>query len=485
MNIRRFALGEKVDFSQLGLISTVFQVGFVGMAIFPFFMYYFGAGVFWGLTGVLICMIVVWNFESYRLMRYKKRHDDILTLPGYFSVRFGERGGHLRRFASTLIIFLSFVIIALLLKELGIIVNKITGFPKPVITFAIAVLVSMYVGIFGYDILIKTTRIKAFVMICSLASVAVFVLQKVGIKQILRNIMQTDITGSVSRYMNIFFYDGKALMTEDYISLISLGLLVTGLPFMLTSFFTAENGYTIRDGSRVTIVYMLLYSIASAIMGFVSRGYLYDKKLSESLSIFICSLFKKLNEDGDFGRVVSYIYIIGIIVSFIIVIEGCIQVMVSSLYEDFLVKGGMLYIRKSREGSVLILISMIIGLVSFAVNESIKYVSINGVIIVIAAMGCSISPTTFLSLVWKNMNKFGCVAGLFFGFISVPIFKFAYIFDKAGERATLCDKLGINSVIPSIIMSFAAVIIVSLVTGGAPEEIKEDFEEVKHRITEK
>ena len=87
MDIRRFSLGEKVSAINLGLYTTVFLVGFVGVIVLPFYLYLFGAGVFWEFLGIAICMLVIWNLEAYRLMRYAKNNKDIMSIPGYFTKR--------------------------------------------------------------------------------------------------------------------------------------------------------------------------------------------------------------------------------------------------------------------------------------------------------------------------------------------------------------------------------------------------------------
>ena len=96
MNIREYTLGKNTSYIQLGMLTTVFLVGFLVTVIFPFYVYSFGAGVFWQFFGILLCMIVVWRYEDYRLIRYARKHEDILTIPGYFSRRFGGKHDFLR-----------------------------------------------------------------------------------------------------------------------------------------------------------------------------------------------------------------------------------------------------------------------------------------------------------------------------------------------------------------------------------------------------
>ena len=485
MNIQKYALGENINYVELGLLTTVFGVGFVGVAIFPFFMYYFGAGIFWGFAGVLICLVILWNLEAYRLKRYKQKFNEILTLPGYFASRFGKRGGeYVRGFVAAEILLLSFVVISLILKEMGIILENITGIPKVFVTLIIIGIVCVYIGCYGFISLAKTSLIKSILLIGMVVAVDVFIFNKLGMHQIIRNMMLTDITGSVNEYMNIFLYKGKFLELEDYISLMSMGLLPAGLPFLLTSFFAAKNSDYIKRGSRIMLIYVMFFAIASSVMGIVSRGYLYQYKITGSLSNYICMFYKTLAADGSNGKIISYVFLFGIILAFVTTLEGSLYIMIAIIREDIIGKSHFIRVKKDREKITLVIISLLLGTIIYAMSQSIKYMSINVVIVVIGAMGCSMAPVVIMSLIWKNMNAAGCIAGLFFGFMSVPVFKYAYLFDMQGAKASLCDVIGVNSIIPSMLVSTFFIVLVSKITGGASEEIKEEFTEVKNRITD-
>ncbi len=482
MNIREYTLGKNTSYIQLGMLTTVFLVGFLVTVIFPFYVYFFGAGVFWQFFGILLCMIVVWRYEAYRLMRYARKHEDILTIPGYFSRRFGGKHDFLRVFAATEIAILSIVISALILKETTLSISVLTGFPVSFISLVLVLFISFYIGVFGFNAISKTSIVKGIFILVSILIISIYMFSTMGIKKLITNIMVTDITGSVSEYMNILFNDGKMLGFGDFVSLISLGILAAGMPFFLGAFFSAKDSLVIKNGHRVMFVYAINMFIAAATMGFVSRGYLYDTPITSSVSKYIGLLYNKLISEPGIGKAVGILLAFLAVVAFITAIECAINVTVSVIYEDILVKGRLIRVRRSREKSSLFLLTVFVGVVIFIISECIRLFSVNTILVFICTLGCSVGPTVFLSVAWKRMNKYGCYAGLISGLICVPFFRFGLFFDMSGTKATLCDILGVNSIAPSVVASFLIIILVSLITKKNSSEIEEEFKEVKSRI---
>ena len=156
MNVLRFAKGKNMKGYQLGMLTTVFLVGFMGIVVLPFYIYMFGAGIFWEYLGIFVFMIVVWNVESYRLMRYSRTSQGIISLPGFFSARFDEKTGFLRVLTSTEIIVISLVIAALMLKELNLVLNRIFEKNVDMSVFVLLVIVSVIIGRYGMEVIART-----------------------------------------------------------------------------------------------------------------------------------------------------------------------------------------------------------------------------------------------------------------------------------------------------------------------------------------
>ncbi|SEQ08116.1 Na+/proline symporter [Lachnospiraceae bacterium NE2001] len=487
MNIRRFALGDG-SASSVALSSIVFTAGFTTAVILPFYLYLFGAGIFWEYLGIAICTLIVWGVESYPLMRYKRKSKNILTLPGFFEYRFKARGGILRLFAAVEIVVLSIVLAALLVKELCIILGTVMGLDATGLMVAVLLLLSSILGLTGIDLVFKTAWPKAVILVIGLAVVAIYMYFSMGNEKLMRALMSSDITGSVSRYLDTLYHDGKLLEPEDYISLLSMGLLAAGMPFMLGIFFSSKSAKGINKGRKMIVVYGILLFEAAFFTGAISRGYLHPEKLTNSLSQYISMMVLKLNESGDMGRVSAFLFMLVIFLGFITAIEGSLHVVITSLYDDILSSGRIVKINPKKCKRDIMIIAISVGVTTLLVAAYIEQMSISLIITFIATLGCSISPTVFLSLVWGKMNSHGCMAGLVAGLASVPFFKFAPFFLQGGERVSLCDILGINSVIPSMLTTVLFIVLFTVITrkndDEMEKEVEKEFRSIKSRISE-
>ncbi|MBP3234098.1 MAG: hypothetical protein J6M65_06725 [Eubacterium sp.] len=483
MNRREFALGKRIKSYELGFVGPLFIAAFPGGMILPFYVYLFGAGVFWEYVGIIICMALVWNYSSYKLMRYAKRHKSICTLPGFLKHRFKDDKDYLRIIMSVETVVLSIIIMSLIIKELGIIIFETFNIDCTIAEFCAAVIPAAIICVFGYSAIAKTAPYKAAFMLAVVVIISVHAYFDQGIRTLVRNMMAMDVTGSVSDYMNVLYHNGRFLAFEDYVSLISMGLLALGMPFMLTTFFSVDNSDKINNGKIIMIVFLPIFFVSAAIMGGISRGYMYPHKLTNSLSGYIRILFSRLCEDGGFGKLLGYMFIAFIILAVVITFEGSLHVSSMIIYEDIIRGGGLIRIRKKNERLVIALITYLVALMCFVISECIEGLTINVIVVFIGTLGCSVAPTVFMTLRWKRMNKYGAMAGLISGMISVPLLKYAALFGESGNKKALCDVLGVNSVVPAMLVSFLMIVLVSLITPKPSEEIQEEYADIKHRMT--
>ncbi|MBR6403604.1 MAG: hypothetical protein IKS48_09505 [Eubacterium sp.] len=484
MNILDFAKGKNMQGYQLGFLTTVFLVGFMGIVVLPFYIYLFGAGIFWEYLGVFICMIILWNVQAFRLMRYSRTSEGIISLPGFFSVRFDEKTGFIRVLSSSEIIVISLVVAGLLIKEMNLILSRVFGKDVDAYVFIILMITALHIGKFGMEILARTAVIKAVLFFTTILGIGIFMYFDVGIYQLIRNMMQTNITGSVSEYLNIMFHSGRLLTVNDIISLASVGLLASGMPFLLACFFTVTEAESISTGKKVMLVYSLLLFLTCAMVGGISRGYLYEQKLTDSLSVYIYYLYRRLAEGGFCGGMLGNIYLVSMIFAILTGIEGTISVVTTVIFEDILKKGRLVRIKKRQEEWVLLTVSILAGVSIYILSRCIRFISVDMILVFLSTLGCSISPTVFMALVWKRMNRYGCVAGLMTGLLGVPVFKYVQLFDVSGIKVSLCEVLGLNTIVPSMIISVIMIIVVSLLTKKESKKIEDQFVEVRNRLVD-
>ena len=483
MDFHEYSLGN-VNGIRLGLVSTMALTGFIGIIILPFYVYLFGTGIFWEFFGIIVSVLVIWNHRSYRLMRYARKSESIVTLPSYFSRRFDDKKGVIRMLSSVEIITLSIIISGLLLRETAIILNAMIGLDKGAFSLIFVLVVSCYVGILGFNSMVKTVYVKVTFFILAFLFICLFIFTRQSIAELVRNMMRTDITGSVSEYLNVLFHNGKLLKVNDYITLISKGLLVSGMPFVLVSFFSAKDSKTITKGRNTSFVFLVVFFSISMFAGAILRGFLFPEKITKSISGFMTLIYQRLHSSGSFGKVVSYIFVLLIIIAAASIIEAFINTITVIVYEDIINRGNVVRVDQKHMRETLIAISMMVGIAIFFTQQYIHDVKISGMVSFVTVLGCSISPTVFLSLSWERMNRAGCMAGLIFGLVAVPFFEYAPILSVDGARKTISEALGISPILPAIIISCLVIILFSLLTKKPDEDIVDEFLEVRNRIVD-
>lgn len=483
MGIQKLLIGKTTKI-EIGFTSSVFVAGFIGVVVLPFYLYLFGAGVFWEFLGVAVSLILVWNLESYKLMRYARKNKKILTVPGYFEHRFKSHSYMTRTLAAVESSILSIVIASFLIKELAFVLNIITGVRQTALIAIIVLVVCCGIGIFGMNFISKVSIIKATLLTMGLLVVALYMYFSVGRVELVKNLMATDIMGSVSEYLDVRFHNGELLKATDVVSLASIGLLASGMPFMLGLFFFEKDAKAINHGKMIMIVFLLILFVSAAFLGAVSRGYLYPQDITNSLSGYIYMVFHSIRENGNGGIVVSIVFLVIIIAGFMTAIEGAFHAVCTAIYEDIIVEGRLFVAKKRNQYRDIIISLCISGIAIFLLAAYINSSDISVTIVFIAALGCSFSPTLVMSLFWKRMNTAGCVAGLISGMVCVPFFKYADVFMVMGDKLTLCDVMGVNSVLPSMACTYLMIILVSLFTPKPQEDVINEFNDVRNRITE-
>lgn len=104
-----------------------------------------------------------------------------------------------------------------------------------------------------------------------------------------------------------------------------------------------------------------------------------------------------------------------------------------------------------------------------------------------AGFGATFGPVMLAALFWKRSNRWGAIAGLVVS--AVMVFLWKYATELAGFAGielsqSLRDLFSIYELLPAFLCAFAAIIIVSLVTGAPEKEITEEFDRVKVELGE-
>lgn len=94
-----------------------------------------------------------------------------------------------------------------------------------------------------------------------------------------------------------------------------------------------------------------------------------------------------------------------------------------------------------------------------------------------AGFGATFGPVVLVSLFWKGANRYGVLAGMVSG--GVMIFLWKYVIAKLG------GVFAIYELLPAFIVAVAVIVVVSLITGGPEQEVLENLNRLRYRISKK
>lgn len=143
----------------------------------------------------------------------------------------------------------------------------------------------------------------------------------------------------------------------------------------------------------------------------------------------------------------------------------------SSVSENII--GGVFKVKLSQKASmitarlVLVVIAVISVVIAWDKNSSVFQI----VSFAWAGFGATFGPIVLAALFWKRSNKYGAIAGLISGGITVFVWK--YLVRPLGGGWDIYELL------PAFIVACLFIMVVSLVTKAPEKEITDEFEAVK------
>ena len=97
-----------------------------------------------------------------------------------------------------------------------------------------------------------------------------------------------------------------------------------------------------------------------------------------------------------------------------------------------------------------------------------------------AGLGSAFGPAILMSLYWKRMNLAGAAAGMASGGLTVIIWDYIKCCTQDGVHVTPATYTGVYSLLVGFIVSLVFIVVVSLATPKASDEIMQEFEDVKN-----
>ena len=459
-NFSDYILGGR----RLGSFVTALSAGASDMSGWllmglPGAIYLSGLSEMWIAIGLIIGAWLNWLLVAGRLRVHTEVQHNALTLPDYFSNRFNDQKKILRVVSAVIILVFFAIYCASGMVAGARLFESMFGLSYSTALWISAVATIGYVFIGGFLAVSWTDTIQASLMIFALLLTPIVTLMAFADMSQVTLALEaarphaTDVMGH--------------LEWVAILSLLAWGLGYFGQPHILVRFMAADSVKSIPTARRIGMTWMILCLGGAVAAGFFGIAYFQQHpELAGVVNANPETVFMELTKIL-FNPWVAGIVLAAILAAVMSTLSCQLLVCSSTLTEDFYKS----FLRKNASQKELVwvgrLMVLMIALLAIwmAGNPESKVLGL--VAYAWAGFGAAFGPLIILSLFWRRMTLNGALAGMIVGAVMVILWK------------NVWGATGVYEIIPGFILSFASIIIVSLMDKVPNNEVTDRFDEAE------
>ncbi|WP_223702107.1 sodium/proline symporter PutP [Sutcliffiella deserti] len=436
----------------------------------PGAMYASGISSAWIAIGLTIGAYLNYIIVAPRLRTYTEVANDSITIPDYFENRFFDQT-RILRFVSAIVIIIFFTLYTSAgLVSGGTLFESAFGLDYRWGLFVTAGVVVAYTLFGGFLAVSLTDFVQGCIMLIALVLVPIVAFTSLGgIDATLTDVRAIDPT-----YLD--FFTGTTIL--GIISLLAWGLGYFGQPHIIVRFMAIKSVREFKAARRIGIGWMIVSIIGALATGFVGIAYVsqngMDFENSETIFIVLSQLL--------FHPLVGGFLLAAILAAIMSTISSQLLVTSSALTEDFY----KTFFRRDASDKELVLAGRISVLIVAIVGIFLSYTPNDTILDLVgnawAGFGAAFGPAIILSLYWKRMNRWGALAGMLVGAITVLIWIYTPVEWIEINGGSLSDF--IYEIVPGFILSTIAIVAVSYLTNFPRKPVRETFTEMEDTLEE-
>ncbi|UCE88349.1 MAG: sodium/proline symporter PutP [Pseudomonadota bacterium] len=424
----------------------------------PGYAYAAGFEAGWIALGLLIGTWLNWRLVAARLRRYSELAGDSLTLPEFFEQRFHDTS-HVLRVVSALFILLFFLFYTSSgLVAGGKLFNAVFDLPYQwaVAVGALTILVYTFLG--GFLAVSWTDLFQGLLMALALLLVPVLAILALGGAGATLDGMRTINPALLDPFSDA---QGKVLSVLAVASLLGWGLGYFGQPHILARFAAIRTPGKVPAARRIAMSWVTLCMGGALLTGFAGVGFLTEPLHGpDTEKVFIMLVNALLHP------VVAGMCLAGILAAIMSTADSQLLVSASALTEDFY----KALLRRDASESELVWIGrgavLALAVVALALAWDPDRKVLDLVAWAWAGFGAAFGPTLLLALFWRRMNRYGALAGIVTGGLTVVIWE---------QLAS--GLFDLYELVPGFALSLLAGTLVSLATPPPPDTVTAQFDE--------
>jgi len=422
--------------------------------------YVAGIEAAWIAIGLGIGTYINWKVVALRLRSYTEVAGDSLTLSDYFENRFRDNTNILRLVSSIVIIVFFAVYTSAQFSAGAKLFETLMGIDYTVALILGGAVIILYTFLGGFMAVSFTDFIQGMLMFFALIIVPFVMVAELGgfgtafegLRQVDPNFLHlTKTTGGTG-----------AISFIAIASNLAWGLGYFGQPHILARFMAIGSTQQVKKARLIAMVWVTLSLTAAVFVGVFGRLYITD--IADPEKIFMMSV------DTLFFPILAGVLLAAILAASMSTADSQLLVTASSISEDIFKK----YIKKDATDDDMIKIGRfaVIGIalvamvIAFDPNSSVFGL----VSYAWAGLGAAFGPVIIASLFWRRTNKWGAIAGMISGAVTV----IGWVQIAKVSSATI---FGLYEIIPAFIISSVLIYVVSLATEEPNQEILDEFDD--------
>jgi sodium/proline symporter len=441
----------------------------------PGAIYAFGVGRAWIAVGLIAGTVLNWLLVAKRLRRYTIIARNSVTLPEYFENRFHDTS-HILKISAAIFFAIFFTVYAASgFVAGGTLLPQIFDVSYHVSVLIVASIVVMYTLIGGLMAISWTDSIQGMLMLFAVFFLPIVVISTMG------------GWGNVAANIPPGFYNimsdgaGGTISARSIISDIAWGLGYFGMPHILIKLIAIRKERFVNRSAVIAIVWVVLALGSAVMVGLVGRAFM--PGLQNRETVFISMVNAILVESGALPAILlGGLFLCGMFAAIKSTADSQLLVGSSAICDIYKQAG------KKTSDRHLVWFSrcavFAVALVGIVIAFDAYTREGAGVMALVsnawAGFGAAFGPIILCSLFWSRTNRAGAIAGVITGGLTIIIWEYLPLVNGAN----LGTATGLYSLVPGFFLSFAAIIIASLLTKAPSQAILDEFEKASQPLIE-
>ncbi|MEW8087014.1 MAG: sodium/proline symporter PutP [Candidatus Thiodiazotropha endolucinida] len=411
----------------------------------PGYAYLAGLESFWLALGLLIGTWLNWRLVAARLRIASETSGNALTLPEYLSNRFNDASGLIRISSSFFILLFFLFYTSSGLVAGGKLFEAVFGLPYLWAVASGTLIIILYTAFGGFLAVSWTDLFQGLLMLLALVTIPLYVLVEIGG---LEGFLST-IEGSNAELLNpMTDSNGEPLGVIAIVSLMAWGLGYFGQPHILARFKAIKQSDFVPKAQRIAVSWVFITLTAATLSGLVGIP-IFETPLEDAEKVFIRLV------DLQFHPLVAGVCLAAILAAIMSTADSQLLVSSSTFTGDLY----RLLLRKRASEAELVIVGRLavlsIALIAFLLALDRESRVLDLVSYAWAGFGAAFGPAVLLSLYWKGMNRWGALAGILSGGLTVVLWK--------PLQGGLFD---LYEIVPGFLISLAMIVLVSRLTSS-------------------